>query len=149
MKNDLTYERWTELKQAQLRELDDATRQRRQGTYVEKPKKRYDGKNNNMILGCTETNEKVADDFDAYMRAFQKWRKRKLKLRQWQMKNNSYDYDDERHVTSKDLKEMRKVLYLDGFTYNEWLGQIDREQRHGSRARQRHRHKSVQFSDML
>ena len=144
VKNALTFDRWMDMRAARLKEMDENTKRRRQGTYVEKKKKVFDGRNNNMILGCTEPGEKVPDDYDAYMRAYQKWRRRQLKLRHWRMKNGD-DADDEKKVTSQALKDMRKSLYLDGFTYNEWLGQIDREERFANRSRDRRRHKSVQF----
>ena len=81
-----------------------------------------------------------------YMKAYQKWKRRKEKYDYWKKKNNpDANEDDAKDLSLKEVKAMRSELYLNGFTYTEWLGQIQRE----DKAKERESKKKVKFSEYV
>lgn len=125
-----TFENWMKRKKPAFEKLDKKTREDKRKKRRDHHKKKQPLVNRRVdvfeLVNTDGTAMKV-DSPMSYMFAFQKWKRNKNKYEAWK-KSRGTESEDVSGLTDRDLLEQRKALVSRGFTYNEWLGQIHREQ---------------------
>ena len=118
-----TFEKWLKRKKPVLEKLDKALLE-----------KKRSGKEKPLVnrgvtcfeLVSTDGNPMKKDSLNSYMYAYQKWQRRRLKFEFWK-KSKGEEFENGSDFSTRDLEHQKMQLYLDGYTYNEWLGQKHRE----------------------
>ena len=125
---DLTFDKWLQVKSKMFKEMDRKTLLHRRGETDKAAKPiGLDRRVTIYEIGSTDDTPMKIDDPETYMRAFQKWKRRKAKYEQWK-KNQGAEQEDTSSYKPNDMDDMRRALYLDGYGYNEWLGQAERQE---------------------
>ena len=135
--NEKAYKSWTDNKKRAgvFAKLDTHRRQALRG------KENYTGNKEPEIygnkrltiydIGCTDPTPIIREHPAEYMNAFRNWRDRRHTYDSWKRQQQGMTPRTE-HAQSTSMKDVvasRGVLLMEGMTYEEWLGQKEREQR--------------------